>query len=269
MRRYADKFSGNTEDIYKHLTQKQNRKILDTVSEDARTLGASRRARTTNEDNEAPSTIGEEEFEFDDVIVNSRTYRRAFAAVQRQSQQIDEVRGRQRSQDPLNSTRPLGKTFLERASDNVGRSEISASKSRPDKKAPSYFRSLFRAQSKQGSGKLNVPSTTEDQMGSNIYIVHSDANSATPAMSRPFGEVEADRHSDLNYEHSETSARDMIAEDTGQSHNLERQIAYQRDRWRYLHNLASQPIEPKESLEDFEELERSKSGLLHIEGIFC
>jgi hypothetical protein len=94
-RNYANWLSRSSAKTYELLTNEKNRSILKTVSDDARTLITSRSARTATQKNVLESSlslIGDEEFDFDDIVVNSTAYRRAFLANQaRQTQSIQTV----------------------------------------------------------------------------------------------------------------------------------------------------------------------------------
>jgi hypothetical protein len=80
-------FSGSSAKTHQLLTEKKNRSILKTVSDDARTLLSTSRRESSITQKEEPersslSLIGNEEFDFDDIIINSTVYRRAFLAYQ-------------------------------------------------------------------------------------------------------------------------------------------------------------------------------------------
>lgn len=65
-------------DIFNLLTEERNRKIIRSVSDDVRSLKISQIAMSTLQNDEDASIIGEFEFEFDSVVLNSNAYRRAF-----------------------------------------------------------------------------------------------------------------------------------------------------------------------------------------------
>jgi hypothetical protein len=65
-------------DIFNLLTEERNRKIIRSVSDDVRSLKISQIDMSTLQHDEDASIIGEFEFEFDSVVLNSNAYRRAF-----------------------------------------------------------------------------------------------------------------------------------------------------------------------------------------------
>jgi hypothetical protein len=79
--------SATTAKTYQLLRAGSNRRVLDDVSDDARTLlSKSQRARTTTmrgglgnatKGDDDGSIVGEEVFDFNDIVVNSTSYRRA------------------------------------------------------------------------------------------------------------------------------------------------------------------------------------------------
>lgn len=75
-------FSGSSAKAYQLLKERKNQRILKTVSDDKRSLLAkSYRAKTMSQKDELESTesiIGDEEFDFDDIVINSAAYRRAY-----------------------------------------------------------------------------------------------------------------------------------------------------------------------------------------------
>lgn len=75
-------FSGSSAKAYRLLKETKNQRILKTVSDDKRSLLAkSHRAKTMSQKDELGSTesvIGDEEFDFDDIVINSAAYRRAY-----------------------------------------------------------------------------------------------------------------------------------------------------------------------------------------------
>ena len=77
----SNNYSGSIEQSSNFLRQEQNHRVLKTISDDARTLRASTRYRkpVPNRDgtiNSAYSTIGDEDFDFDEQIINTAAYRR-------------------------------------------------------------------------------------------------------------------------------------------------------------------------------------------------
>jgi hypothetical protein len=75
-------FSGSLAKAYQVLQETKSRKILKTVSDDKRTLlTKSHRAKSMTQKDELGSTgsvIGDETFDFDDIVFNSTAYRRAY-----------------------------------------------------------------------------------------------------------------------------------------------------------------------------------------------
>lgn len=78
-------FSESSAKTYQLLKERKNRTILETVSSDTQTLlSKSHRARTisqrvdADDDESTGSVIGDEVFDFDDIVINSAAYRRAY-----------------------------------------------------------------------------------------------------------------------------------------------------------------------------------------------
>lgn len=70
--------------MYQILTETKNHKLLKDISDDARSLSTSRVAQTLRGDDDGvQSIIGDEEFPFDHVLVNTAAYRRTLVAAHR------------------------------------------------------------------------------------------------------------------------------------------------------------------------------------------
>src|SRR2546421_11398373 len=114
-------FSGSSATTYQLLTEKKSRSSLKTVHYDGRTLGTSRGARTTTQKDAVESSlslIGDEEFDFDDIVINSTAYRRAFLAIQARQTHPESSTGAQTGGVAANAVVPssqdLGEVSIQR-----------------------------------------------------------------------------------------------------------------------------------------------------------